>query len=801
MYSVYRKDISTYFNSLVGYITIGLFLLVTGLFLWVFPETSIIHHGYASLESFFALAPYIFMFLIPAITMKSIAGEKSEGTYEWLITKPITTGQLIVAKYLSSLTIVVLAIIPTFIYYVSIYLLGAPKGNIDTGAVIGSYIGLFLLGAVFTAIGILISALSNNVIVAFLISAFLSFSIFIGFDFVADLMVEGLSDVWLFLGMNSHYQSVSRGVLDLRDFVFFLSYIVFFLLLTYWCMSDNRQTLNTIGRRLIGVIAIAGVLNYLVSFFFLRIDFTAEKKHTLSPISKQVLQTLTDELQIAVFLDGDLPVGFKRLRDATKDLMVDLKIYAGGHVKYTFINPLEEGSADGEDFARALINRGIEPTQLSVKTEGGLMQKVIYPAAVLIYGDEELPIYLLQNNRFVNAEEALNNSLQNLEYTFINAIKKLTSGGRPIIAFTEGHGELNDMQLYDAMHSLAGSYQVGRLNLDSVSLATLEQISTIVVARPQYEFAELHKFKLDYFVQHGGKVLWAINQTQADLDSLRTSGEQVAVGRKLNLDDMLFKYGVRLNYNLVVDLNCAQIPLSVGNIGGASQFQLVPWVYHPIYIPQSAHPIVKNIDAIKGAFVGTIDTLSVTEIQKQTILSTSSFSKEVHLPTVISLEMVSKEPHPEEFREEPRVVGVVLEGIFPSIFANRPIPVGLLESTLIQSNNKEVLANKMVVLADGNILKNEINVEENVPYNLGWDRATRQQYGNKTFFLNVIDYLNDDSQIISLREKEVKLRLLDKTQLKQRKFYWQFVNLGAPPLLLILLGIMQQYLRKRKFAH
>ncbi|MEH6305127.1 gliding motility-associated ABC transporter substrate-binding protein GldG [Olivibacter sp. CPCC 100613] len=800
MFSILRKDVSTFFHSLIGYLTIGLFLIISGLFLWVFPETSVLQYGYASLEGFFAIAPYIFMFLIPAITMRAVAGEREEGTYEWLMTKPITFAQFILAKYMSCLLIVSLAILPTAIYYVSIYCLGAPVGNIDTGAVIGSYIGLFLLGAAFCSVGIFISAVCDNAVVAFLLSAFLCFSLFIGFDYLSSLFVDGsLSEALAYLGIFAHYESVSRGVLDLRDFCFFISLSTLFLVLTDLFIEKNRRTvwerLKRIGLMLLTLIAI----NFLANYNFFRMDFTSEKRYTLSKISKKVLRSLTEDLRVVVFLDGELPAGFQRLRSATKDMLADLKAYAGGQIKYTFINPLTENDGGQQNYIEALAARGIEPTNLSVKTNEGLSQKTIFPVAVLMYGDEELPLPLLQNNRFVNPEDVLNNSVQNLEYTFINGIKKITSGGKPIVAFTEGHGELNDLAIYDAMHSLGVTYQVGRLNLDSISFETLRRINVMVVAKPQKEFSELHKFKIDYFVQHGGKILWAINQVQAELDSMRNSGDEMAIARSLNLDDMLFKYGVRLNYNLIADLNCTQIPLRVGELGGANQFQLVPWLFYPVFVPRGTHPIVKNIDGIRSEFPGTLDTLPLASLKKEIILQSSPFSKVLNVPVPISLNMVSNNPKPEEFRGTSHPVGVVLEGIFPSVFKNRPVPKALVD-TFTYRQQQASISNKMIVLADGNMLKNEINPQDRMPYNLGWDRATQQQYGNKTLLLNMVDYLNDETGIIALREKEVKLRLLDKLLIKKNKFFWQTLNVGGPLVLLVLFGLLQQWIRRRKYA-
>lgn len=800
MYSIFKKDVLAFFNSLIGYLTIGLFLLLTGLFLWVFPDTSILSYGYATLENFFALAPYIFMFLIPAISMRSIAGERNEGTYEWLITKPITVFRLVMAKYLSCVCIVVLAIFPTAVYYTSIYFLGAVKGNIDTGGVIGSYLGLFLLGATFCSIGIFSSSISKNSVVAFLLGAFLCFAFFIGFDYVNTLVVnDRLSETLLYMGIQNHYESISRGLLDTRDLIYFISLNGIFLMLAYTSLEKQHVPVKSLLKQCLIVFLGLIMLNVLLGYTFFRIDFTSERRFTLSDVSKDVLRSIKEDLRIVVFLDGELPSGFKRLREESRSLLADLKSHSGGQIKYIFLNPLSETDNREGTYVDVLADRGIEPVNLSVKTEEGLTQKLIFPVAMLLYGEEELPIQLLQQNRYANPEEVLNNSVQNLEYSFINGIKKIISGGKPIVAFTEGHGELDDWELYDAMHSLGMGYQVGRLNLDSVSYKTLKQIQVMVVAKPREAFSEGHKFKIDYFVQHGGKVLWAVNQVAATLDSMRTSGMQIATANTLNLDDVFFKYGVRLNYNLLADLNCAKIPMRVGSLGETDQLQLVPWLFYPVFVPRSAHPVVKNIDAIKGAFVGTMDTLPVSGISKDIILNSSAFSKVLNIPVPISLDMAATVPDPTDFKGSAHPVGVVLTGKFPSIFKNRPVPEMTLDT--FSYREEEMLSpTKMIVLSDGNLLKNEINQQEKKPYPLGWDRATQQQYGNKTLLLNMIDYLNDDEGIISLREKEVKLRLLDKALIKRDKLQWQLVNVGLPIVLLLVFGIAQQLWRKRRYG-
>lgn len=798
MYSIYKKEISAYFNSLTGYLAVGLFLLVTGLLLWVFPDTSILEYGYPSLESFFSLAPYLFIFLIPAITMRSIAGEKAEGTFELLLSKPITTSELLAAKYLGSLTVVLLALVPTAIYYYSAYQLGLPKGNIDAGAVIGSYIGLILLGAAFTAIGIFTSSLTQNPIIAFLLAVFLSFFAYYVFDALSGLAIfYSQEHIISALGMQSHYEAISRGVLDSRDFIYFLSIILFFLFISQILLaSPYQRPSKSLGRIALSLLTLV-LLNALASLYFGRIDFTEEKRYTLSPISRQAASNLTDDVHITVFLDGDLPSGFSRLRKSAMEMLADLKAYSGGRIKYAFVDPLDGDMQQQQENTEILIDRGIQPTNLSVRTSSGLTQKLIFPGALITYGNEEIAVNLLQSRMGVSPEQVLNNSAQNLEYVFVSALRKAVSGGRPLVGFTEGHGELDDLQLYDAMHSLAAGYQVGRVNLNEMSYEGLRNLEVLIIAKPSLAFTEAEKYKIDYFVMHGGHVIWSIDQMDAEIDSLRTSGYQLVLPKKLNLDDMLFTYGLRFNYNLIGDMNCAQIPLTVGTVGGQAQIELAAWLFYPIFMPLTSHPLLKNLEGIRSEFAGTLDTIAVAGIKKEIILHSSPFSRLIDAPAAISLQMIEEELDPARFKSQPHPVAALLEGEFPAVFANRPKPEGIEEAVELPEKGKRA---KMLAIADGDVFRGQINPTDGSPYPLGWDRYTNQQYGNKSLLLNALDYLTDDEGIISLREKEIKLRLLDQVKIKEEKLFWQLLNVAFPPLVLIVFGLLQQYFRRQRYG-
>jgi ABC-2 type transport system permease protein len=695
--------------------------------------------------------------------------------------------------------IVLFALVPTLTYYYSVSILGTPQGNIDTGAVIGSYIGLFLLGASFAAIGLFASAISKNQIVAFTIAVFLCFFFYSGFDSLSGLLSLQNSGIQS-LGITEHYQSVSRGVLDTRDLAYFVLLAGIFIGITLFVLARQRQKgLNkTIMLSSISIMISIGIFTNAI---FTRFDFTKEKRYTISIISRNVLDSLSQPIKITVYLQGDLTGGMKRLQRATNDMLSDLQAYSHRKLEFEFVDPVKGLSAEQQTQAtQDLEAKGIEPTVLSVKTDDGLTQKTIFPGAMVSANGKDIPVKLLyqQTQMGLSADEQLNNSIQNLEYAFTSAIKKVTQGGKPQIGFTTGHDELNDVQLNDAMKSLSDGFEVGRVDLKSINFNDLFKIKLIVIPKPEKPFTEAEKFKLDQYIMRGGKVVWAIDQVSAELDSLRGhGGEQLAFPKQLNLDDQLFIYGIRINYDLIADISCMQIPISTGNIGGQAQIQMVPWLFYPIFMPLSKHPIVKNLDGIASEFASTIDVLDIKNVNKTILLASSPFSKKLTAPHMLSLQAIEQEPDPKAFQGQPKSTAVLLEGQFASDFKNRPVPQGVQENIVPIADSKPT---KMIVISDGDIFKNQVAADGS-PYPLGYDHYTRQNFGNKNLLLNIADYMTDDSGLISLRNKEIKLRLLNRARIRSEKLYWQVINTIIPLLLVLIFAIFQHYMRKRRYAH
>ncbi|SDQ00189.1 protein involved in gliding motility GldG [Mucilaginibacter sp. OK268] len=801
MLSILKKEIVSYLSSLVAYVTIGVFLLVLGLFLWVFPDSSILEYGYAGLESLFSTAPYLFMFLIPAITMRSLAEERKEGTFELLFTRPLTDWQIVLGKYLASVLLVLFALLPTLVYYFSVSTLGTPQGNIDTGAVIGSYIGLFLLGAVFAAIGLFASSITKNQIIAFTVAVFLCFFFYSGFDSLSQLL--SLQDLGLQnLGITEHYQSVSRGVLDTRDLAYFIIVTGIFIWLTLFVIIRQRKK-KLLSATMIGYVATLLLVAVIGNITFTRFDFTTEKRYTLSPISRQIMDGLQQPVKVTVYLDGSgFPGGMKRLQVATKDMLNDLKAYSHKKIDFEFIDPLNFLKGLSQDQQKQQFEewdtKGIKAQNLSVKTDDGVSQKMIFPEALVAANGKEIVVNLLQTRIGLSDAEQLNNSIQNLEYAFVSAIKKAGSGGKPRIGFTTGHNELTDLQLNGAINTLSDGYLIGRVDLNLIPFDSLKKIKLLVIPKPDKKFTELEKFKLDQYIMHGGRVLWTIDQVSAELDSLRGhGGEQLAFAKQLNLDDQLFRYGVRINYDLIADMNCSQIPVSTGSVGGQAQIQMLPWLFYPIFIPLSKHPVVKNLDGISSEFASTIDLLDTKDVKKTILLTSSPYNKKMSAPHMLSLQALEQEPNPKDFQSTPKTVGVLLEGKFVSDWRNRPLPEGITGQVAIKAESEST---KMIVISDGDILKNQVG-SDGSPYPLGYDHYTQQTYGNKNLLLNIADYMTDDSGLIALRTKEIKIRLLNRARIRNEKMYWQLVNTVGPLLLVLICAIFQHYIRKRKYAH
>lgn len=531
------------------------------------------------------------------------------------------------------------------------------------------------------------------------------------------------------------------------------------------------------------------------------LDLTEDNRYSLTEPSRILLRNLDDVVYVQVLLDGEFPAGFKRLQRATQEMLDDFR-GESGYIEYTFEDPSKGTVEEINQRRETLAKDGIIPTNLRVKENNETSVKLIYPYAVFYYKGRSVPVQLLENQvPGMPQEIVLNNSVGLLEYKFANAIQKLQRAVKPPIAFSTGHGELSPAETADLERSLRQYYETGRLHLDSTTFISTE-LEALIIAKPTQAFSEKDKFKIDQYIMKGGKVLWLVDKVAVSLDSLR-AGLYLPGEYDLNLDDLLFRYGIRIQPNLVLDMQSTVIPLAVGNIGNAPQFDNFVYPYHPIVIPASRHPIVKSVDGVNLTYASSIDTTvrTKTDIRKTVLLSTSPQSRTQFLPIRMDFEFLKYKLDPNLFNKGRQPVAMALEGTFPSMYENRITPaMRQMLSDLDQEMITESMPNRMVVVTDGDIAKNKINPRNNQVAPLGLNEYDRQIYANKDFLLNAIEYLVDDTGLIEARGKEVKLRLLDMAKVEQERIQWQVLNLLIPLVFLLIFGLIFTWVRKRRFS-
>lgn len=547
-------------------------------------------------------------------------------------------------------------------------------------------------------------------------------------------------------------------------------------------------------------IGIIVFINIISNYVFTRFDLTSEKRYTLSPATKDILKKLDDVVYVKVYLEGEFPSGFKNLRNSAKEMLDEFRAYAGDNLQYEFINPNANPDKKERDKLQAqLMDEGLKPWNIEAGDKGTKSTIPVFPAALFTYKSEtrKYPVQLLQDKLLGTAQEKLNGSIEGLEYQFAKAIKQLTTSMKPKIAFIDGHGELDTMQTADITTYLLDFYNVERKKING-KLNSLAGYKAIIIAKPDSAFSEQDKFVIDQFVMKGGKVLWFLDRMRASMDSLAGKKEMVSTDLDVNLEDILFRYGVRINPCLVQDLSCVPIRVITGKLGDRDKYEWIPWVYFPLSFPTINHPIVNNLDGIKFQFASTIDTVKAPGIKKTALLTTSGFAKVMFPPVDVSTNIMGQTPDKSKYTEQFKPLAVLLEGEFTSNFKNR-IPHSISSDSAIDFREKSI-PNKMLVVADGDVIRNEANKAKGAIIPLGYDFQRSQIWGNRDFILNAVDYLCDESGLISVRSKELKLHLLDKTKVEAERTKWQMINLLVPSLFIVVFGLIRYYLRRRRYA-
>ena len=546
-------------------------------------------------------------------------------------------------------------------------------------------------------------------------------------------------------------------------------------------MSKNLQFLAKLA---IGLV----LMNLLGNQFYKRFDLTQDKRYTVTKTTTSIVKSISNTLTIKVYLEGDFPAEFKRLQIETKQFLEELRA-VNSEIRIQFINP--------DSFREDLIKNGMTPSRLTVEEDGKLSEAIIFPWAEISYQNKTELVNLLPSSNAASQDEQLQNAVESLEFSFASAIKNIGRKNKQKIAIVTGNGELQDIYLYSLLKEVASKNSLAKFTLDSVATnpqKTLKDLSSFdlaIIAKPTIKFSENEKLVLDQFITNGGKTLWMIDNVHAEQDSLLKTGKMLVFPRDLNLTDLLFAYGVRINTSLIKDMYAAKIPLATGNVGNQTQFQNLPWSFHPLVNGNANHPITKNIRPVRLQFTTQIDTLK-NNIKKTALLATSLLSAKMGTPNFVELNSIAVAQNNIEYNSGKQLTSVLLEGSFTSAYKNRIKPFKT-------SNFKEQSdANKMVVIADGDIAKNQLL--KNQPFDLSTDKWTQETYGNKEFLLNTIDYLLDDDGIISLRNKSLKINLLNKQKAYQERSYWQLFNIVLPLVILAVFGVVFNYVRRRKYT-
>jgi len=566
------------------------------------------------------------------------------------------------------------------------------------------------------------------------------------------------------------------------------------------------KALSRIGLVLIIIVAI----NVIAQSFYTRVDMTSDKRYTLSPVTKDILRKQKDPVYIKVYLEGeDLRPDLAKLNRSIRELLEEFQGYAGNNIQYQFINPDELDAETRKNLFKQLFELGLPPAVINDRATGQVTEKRIIPGALVTYNGRDMAVQLYQEgSNNAGQDIGLENAIIGLEYQFVNAIHKLHVNDKRKIGIIQGHGELQPIELADIYGSLSQNYTVDYIRLPEYKVGRLNEYAAIIIAKPDSAFNELEKYKIDQYIMGGGSVLWCIDALNASMDSLTTRAGTITGDLNLNIfSDLLFGYGVRINPDLVMDASCNVIPM-VNRTGGGKGFVPGSWPYFPVVnTPMgNGHPIVNNLSPIWFQFVSSIDTLSGKhnkQIKKTILLHSSPDTRIAMNPVNINIATsinYQRDLEANMYSQPAKNLAVLLEGSFHTAFATKVPDPRVLASGEYGKFIEDGKPTKMIVIADGDIIRNDVNKSQMMPFRLGFDKYTRQMFGNKDFILNCIDYLLDDQGLLSLRSKDIKIRPLDPNVAKASKAGLQLRNIVLPLILISIFGILYNYIRKRRFA-
>lgn len=537
------------------------------------------------------------------------------------------------------------------------------------------------------------------------------------------------------------------------------------------------------------------LLNFLSANLFFRIDLTSDKRHSVSQPTKQLMAGLNEEVEVTIYLDGEMNSGFLRLKRSVAELLDELSIYAPEGITYSFTNPTSLPQEEQKQLMQLFAENGISPTTIYERNrDGKSVQRLLFPWLKISYGDKQQWVSLLKNIKGNSGEENLNISIESLEFQLTDALRLLTQKEIQKIAFIEGHGELSDYNTWDISLALSRYFQIDRGVLGT-DASVLDDYKAIIIAAPTQPFSENDKYIIDQYIMRGGRVLWLIDGVRLDENSLSTTGMSPTIPMDVNLIDMLFRYGVRVNPMIVQDQQCLLVPVNVASEGEPAHFEPMPWYFAPLLLTSPNHPVSRNLPQVTGTFVSCLDMVGENEnLRRDVLLATSNATHIISAPAAINVEEI--ELTPDYFNLAYVPVAVALDGVFPSLFAHRLMPQNI---TNAPAKLKESVPTKQIVMASGSFISNDI--QDGQPLPVGYDRYTQTQFGNRDFFVNALLYLTDDQGWINLRNKQLKIRLINKNIATNARLPLQLVNVGMPLLLLAIFGVVFLWMRRRVYRH
>lgn len=792
MKALVLKELRSVFCSATGAFFALSFSLVVGGLNWLFPGSfNFIDVGFADMKPFFSLAPILLTVLIPTLTMRLFSEEKQHKTLDVLKVRPVKMQEIFLSKFLASFIFVLTVLFSTAIYVYSLYKLSYPIGNIDSGSIMASYISLILISVVFLIIGLFGSAITKNQVVAFIISVAICLFAFWGFDLLSNLFsFVGKAQS---LGLSYHYRSMQRGVVYVDSLIVMLNYILLFTGASLF--SLQRMKIKSIGLSIVSLF----IVNILFCFLpTVKLDCTSDKRYTLSEYSTQLLERirLEHQIQVITYLDGDLNYSFQRLQTAVSDILADFNRNVDNSIGVKTVNPYEV-NLQVSDLYESMAAKGMEGIMLNeMDREGKASRKVIYPYVQITNGVDTLVVPLLKNIAGNTAEENINASIESLEFEFIDAIGLLTQHETKNIAFIEGHEELSRAYLYDAEELLSKYYTVNRGQIGN-DIHILDNFDAIIIAGPLKKYTEQEKYIIDQYIMKGGKVLWLIDGAYYSHEDLLRQGFSASMKNDVNLDDLLFNYGIRINADLLQDEQCIYTYIITDEKNG--QTAQVPSYFQPLLMPSQDNPITKNIKDVKSGFVSSIDVVNNSaDVKKEILLTSSGRTHLLKVPEMIDFDVERIQIQSDYFNQQYVPVAVSLEGSFNSIFINRLKPDSLNgnHSPLMKSRTT-----KMIVVSSSDIISNEIQGrgEGSKVLPMGYDRVSQQQFGNREFIVNAMNWLIDGNDLMLLRTKKQELRMLDRKLAYEKRNQYTAINILSPVLFIILVMGAVYCWRKRKY--